>query len=632
MRTLLKRIKKPIFIDLRHITYSVSAEPILNNLNLHIEPGTVHALVGKHGGGKSTLCKIISGLITPTSGAIAIDGKFQYSWSFARSRRHGIVYIHQYFHLLDHLSVMENFLVTRRSIADLFYINRKKLQRDVQQILDNSGFDISVNTEVRDLPKSKSVAMSVILQLALNPRLLILDEILDRLDPDDQTKIIAMLDKHKERGLSVLWITHNIDEVGNLADMISVFRKGTIIFTNPANTIDKRNLIKLSYNQISRDTATDKDISDFYNLLRYNEAILLHLPVNLLVLDPKRNIKLINHRGRRFFSVESEEGYNLDSLLGEENSPLTERIDNAVKERKEITFYELPLRIGEHHLEVNLMIYPIIDDADYIGCILIIEDVTEKEYLRKQAILSERLSSVGLMAAGVAHEINNPLEVISNNLNYLRFDDVTIEEKEEVLSELEDEVIHIKRILKNIFLLSDRQQMEQSNFDLSRLIARLLNLLKHNASTQSINIIFKQEDEPVFINANLTEIREVIINLVKNSLDALEDGGEISIMLEKNEEEGTVRIIHRDNGSGIDEFLLPDIFLPFSTTKHDKESNMGLGLSIVYNIIQKHAGKITVENIPEGGCQFIIILPLNEKRHPQPKDEITDPNATTAKT
>ncbi len=604
------KAKTPLFIELRKVAYSLSSEKILNNLNLYIEPGTVHALVGKHGGGKSTLCKILSGLITPSRGAISIGGKFQHKWSFSKARRYGIVYIHQYYQLLDHLSVMENFLVSRRSIADIFYINRRKLKTKVEQILQESGFNISVNTEIKDLPKSKSVALSVILQLALNPRLLILDEILDRLDADDQARIIALIEKHKKRGLSILWITHNIDEVGNFADIISVFRKGTIIFTNPTNTIDKRNLIKLSYNQISRDTATDKDISDFYNLLRYNEAILLHLPVNLLVLDQRRNIKLINHRGRKFFSVASEEGYNLDTLLGKENKPLTERIDNAVKERKEITFYELPMHINEHHHEVNLVIYPIIDDTDYIGCILIIEDVTEKEYLRKQAILAERLSSVGLLAAGVAHEINNPLEVISNNLNYLRFDDIPEEEREEVLTELEDEVLHIKKILKNIFLFSDRQQLESNTFNLSRLIAKLIHLLKHDASTKNINIIFEQEDEQILISANQTEIREVMLNLVKNSLDALEEGGEIEITVHKDPEAGIVQITHKDSGLGIDENLLPDIFLPFSTTKHDKESNMGLGLSIVYSIIKKHSGKITVENLPNSGCQFTIILPI----------------------
>ena len=129
-------------------------------------------------------------------------------------------------------------------------------------------------------------------------------------------------------------------------------------------------------------------------------------------------------------------------------------------------------------------------------------------------------------------------------------------------------------------------------------------------STQNINIIFEQEDEQILINANQTEIREVMLNLVKNSLDALEEGGEIEITLYNNPEAGTVQITHKDSGPGITENLLPDIFLPFSTTKHDKESNMGLGLSIVYSIIQKHSGKITVENLPESGCQFTITLPL----------------------
>ena len=200
------KVNKPLFIELRKIAYRLSSEKILNNLNLYIEPGTVHALVGKHGGGKSTLCKILSGLITPSRGAISIDGKFQHKWSFSKARRYGIIYIHQYYQLLDHLSVMENFLVSRRSIADIFYINRRKLKMKVEQILQESGFNISVNTEVKDLPKSKSVALSVILQLALNPRLLILDEILDRLDADDQARIITLIEKTQKT-----WSVHSLD-------------------------------------------------------------------------------------------------------------------------------------------------------------------------------------------------------------------------------------------------------------------------------------------------------------------------------------------------------------------------------------------------------------------------------------
>ena len=606
----MKKLYTPLSIELRNISLSLSTEPILSKLNMSIHAGHVHALVGKHGGGKSTLCKILSGLVKPDEGTIYIDGKYQNRWTFAKARAHGIVYIHQYFHLLEHLTVMENFLVSRRRKFDLLFINRRKLRRRVEAIIDESGFDFSVNTEVRDLPQSQSVALSVILQLALNPRLIILDEILDRLDSEDQTKIIALLEIHKSRGLSVLWITHNIDEVGNFADEISVFRKGRIIFNNPTSTIDKRNLIKLSYNQISRVSASDQDIADFYNLLRYNEAILLHLPVNLLVLDPEKTIKLINHRGRKFFSLTSEQTEDLDSLLGEANKTVTFRIDNALKAKEEVTFYELPLIINDQNHEVNIVIYPIMDDAKYIGCILILEDVTEKEYLRKQAILSERLSSVGLLAAGVAHEINNPLEVISNNLNYLRFDDISSEEREIVLSELEDEVIHINTILKNIFLSSERQHLDTSTFDLSALTNQLLHLLKHNARKQSVSLDFSFPPVPVLIRANPTEIREVMLNLVKNSFDALKGGGHIEIKLTTDEEANLVYLTHQDNGIGIDESILPDIFLPFSTTKQGGESNMGLGMSIVYNIIKKYSGDITVKNLTTGGCLFTITLPL----------------------
>ena len=607
----MKKNALSIFLEMHRISYSTGTDSILNDLNLSIAPGSVHALVGKHGGGKSTLCKILSGLVIPSNGIITINGKFQLKWNFSKSRKKGIIYIPQYFHLLEHLSVMENFLVSRRSWKDLFYINRKRLKNAVENILNESGFNISANTEVRDLPKSQSVALSVVLQLALKPRLLILDEILDRLEPDDQSKVIKLLQKHKEEhGLSVLWITHNIDEVGNFADTISVFRKGRIIFSSPAEDIDKRNLIKLSYNQISKEAISEHDIAEFYNLLKYNEAILLHLPVNLLVLDPHKTIRLINLRGRKFFSINQDiRNKNIESLLGEDNVTIIERIDKALEKQEEITHYELPLNINNHHLEINLVIFPIIDDNEYIGCILIIEDVTEKEYLRKQAILAERLSSIGLLAAGVAHEINNPLEVISNNLNYLRFD-IEDEEREEVITELEEEVLHINKILKNIFLASDRKQQQTSSINIITLTSKLIHLLRHNADKSNIEIKFIKHVPEIILKASTTEIREILLNLMKNSFDALDNGGKITIEENIDHEKQIAIIRHRDNGSGIPEEIIPDIFLPFSTTKQDKENNMGLGLSIVYNIVKNNSGHISVSNLPNAGCEFTITLPL----------------------
>ena len=147
--------------------------------------------------------------------------------------------------------------------------------------------------------------------------------------------------------------------------------------------------------------------------------------------------------------------------------------------------------------------------------------------------------------------------------------------------------------------------------DINELIQGMLNLIKHNAKYKHIELQFAPCKKELFITANKNEIKQVILNLLKNSFEAMPSGGDIYIETTQITENGSnfVQVMFKDTGPGICDENPSNIFLPFYSTKKGQEENLGLGLSVSYGIIKKYNGRIAVENIDGSGCQFIITLP-----------------------
>ena len=204
----------------------------------------------------------------------------------------------------------------------------------------------------------------------------------------------------KKTGKSILCFTHSIDDIYGLADKVTILRNGEIILTDSVNNIDKINLIKLCYTQISGSDEIE-GYQDFIQLLRYNEAILQKLPINLIVSDNENKIKLINDHGKTYFNLQNAAYRNrfLADLFSEGSENALEMIKSAFAEKKEKTFYNVPLVVNANKTITNIKILPIYDGAFLIGNITIIEDVSKQEMLRQQVILSEKLASVGILAA-----------------------------------------------------------------------------------------------------------------------------------------------------------------------------------------------------------------------------------------
>lgn len=599
-------------LKLQNINFSRDNIRVLKNISLDLHRSEFHAIVGDHGSGKSTLGMIISGALKPVSGVIFFKSISYPHLTLRKARKLNIEMASQDLQLINYFSVTENLLIPDK-VYNRFPLRKKRrlIQKEVSALLSDYGFDIDPAATINNLSFSERMAIHILRSIYRKPDLLILDAVLEKLAATHLEKILAILNSLKNSGVSILCITHSIDDIYSLADKVTILRNGEIILTDSANNIDKINLIKLCYTQISSNDDIE-NYRDFNQLLRYNEAILQKLPIHLIVSDNKNRIKMINDHGKVFFNLEKGVYRNLflDDLFSEGSENAVELIKSAFSEKKEKTFYNIPVVVNANKTITNIKILPIYDGAFLIGNITIIEDVSEQEKLRQQMVLSEKLASVGILAAGVAHEINNPLEIIYNHLNFLKFH-IDKEERYEIIANIEEELTDIKQIVSNLISFSDNKKMVNEEFELNELIASIINLIRFNAKNRKISIAYAPAEHPIHLDANMNEIKQVILNLLKNSFEASDGGGEISIRTERVEMDGKpyACIVFKDDGIGIEDENPDNIFLPFYSTKKGNDANLGLGLSVSYGIVTKYKGKITVRNLRASGCEFTITLP-----------------------
>jgi signal transduction histidine kinase/ABC-type branched-subunit amino acid transport system ATPase component len=599
-------------LKLTDITLDYGQVRALRNIHLILGYSECHAIVGEHGAGKSSLGTIISGALKPQSGLITFEGKKYRALTLTIAQKLGIKMVHQHIPTLnDQFTVAENLFLTTAPFNILKW--KYKTVKAARSLLQQYGVDINPLTPVAKLNLSDRMLIDILKHLHTNPRLLILDESLEKLSSASLNKMLNILMDLKQAGMSILLITHRIDDIYHLADRVSIIRNGEILVTDEVKNIDKINLIKMAYTQISAEPALGDLNQEFYQLLKYNEAILRNLPINLIVTDNENRIKMVNEYCKHYFRLEKTSYLNvpLEQLVSSTNDAVLKLIKSASSVTEEKILYQVPITFNQNNIIGNIKIFPIYDGTFLIGNIIILEDVTEYDQLQKQVMLSEKLASVGLLAAGVAHEINNPLGIIYNYLSYIKyhFPDTTLHE---AIDNVHEEIASIANIVSNLHAFSDNKPLTIEDIDIHELICSMLNLIKHSAQSKHITIHFDPCQHDLAIRANKNEIKQVILNLLKNSFEAMPSGGDIYIETFKIRENGSnfVQMRFKDTGPGICDENPNNIFLPFYSTKKGQENNLGLGLSVSYGIIKKYNGMISVENLDNTGCQFVINIPL----------------------
>ncbi len=244
-------------------------------------------------------------------------------------------------------------------------------------------------------------------------------------------------------------------------------------------------------------------------------------------------------------------------------------------------------------------------------------DVTERSRLESQLGHNERLASLGILAAGVSHEINNPLASIVAGIESLqrwldqdegRAGDPRAGDALETLTLIEREARRVREITDKLMLLAQPYSVAPVKVDLNRAAADMLRLLQYQMQRQRVRAEEELEPDLPPIWAKETGIRSICMNLMMNAVQAMPTGGTLAVRTTRRGS-GHVRLEVRDTGPGVAPELLARIWDPFFTTKPTGQGT-GLGLSITQRIVARHGGRIHAENLPEGGARFIVELPI----------------------
>lgn len=259
---------------------------------------------------------------------------------------------------------------------------------------------------------------------------------------------------------------------------------------------------------------------------------------------------------------------------------------------------------------------PLLDNAlRAYGTIIVFEDITDKIHLQQQLLTSEKLASIGLLSAGVAHEINTPLTGISSYIQILQ-KKLSGTHYSQILEKVEAQTDRVARIIKN--LLTFARSPSGASFqrvDLKESLEEILSLIDYKLKNMNIRLGLELESVPPFY-AQGERLQQVFINIILNALDAMPQGGELRIRLSLENGAAVVRI--SDTGTGIKPEHLSRIFDPFFTTKGVGKGT-GLGLSISYAIIKEHEGHIQVQSDVGRGSTFAITLPVGRDGSRSPK-------------
>jgi two-component system NtrC family sensor kinase len=249
-------------------------------------------------------------------------------------------------------------------------------------------------------------------------------------------------------------------------------------------------------------------------------------------------------------------------------------------------------------------------DGDVIGRLLIVNDLTERVSLEDQLVQAEKLSSIGLLAAGVAHEVNTPLAVITSQAQMLMRQLPVEDPQSRTLDKIIRQAFRASEIVNSLLKFSRLSSSEYNDLDLNKVIQETLSFLEPmlRASKIVLNLQLTPDLGPVYGNAG--RLQQVFMNLIVNARDAMPFGGELTLATEA--ENSTVRVEVGDNGVGIPADHLQKIFDPFFTTKSTSRGT-GLGLAVSYGIIREHSGKVQVESQVGKGTTFRLEFPVARK-------------------
>jgi two-component system, NtrC family, sensor kinase len=354
---------------------------------------------------------------------------------------------------------------------------------------------------------------------------------------------------------------------------------------------------------------------EYERLKEFSENIVESIHVGILAADLEDRVESWNSQVEKLTGVlrQNAVGRKLRDLLPED---LCDQLEMSRDDAGVQNIYQYRMRerhVGINDATLNIAAAPLISrEGDRIGRLIILDDVTDRAELERRLMQADKLSSIGLLAAGVAHEVNTPLAVISTYAQMLAKQISGDEQKAPLLEKIARQTFRASEIVNSLLNFSRTSATEFVPVDLNKVLRETLSLVEHQFAKSSVKAELVIDESITLIKGSPGKLQQVFLNLFLNARDAIESGGpsggRLTIQTERGN--GAVRVKVSDTGTGIAPQNLARIFDPFFTTKGAVKGT-GLGLSVSYGIVREHGGDIEVQSQQGKGTQFVLTFPIS---------------------
>jgi signal transduction histidine kinase len=394
-------------------------------------------------------------------------------------------------------------------------------------------------------------------------------------------------------------------ETGTLGELTIERRDEIGFITRTSRTIVQK--------LISEENIIRKQLDEISFLNKYNTEIMNNLKAGVLMVEHNGSISFYNNYIESLLELKGSDirGKSVEDIFTDYFTPEGEWPDYPSIDLTRDREYPVRLKSGrQEELKFIVKASPLPESADSQKTLIVLEDITATERLWNRIMLTEKVSSMGLLSAGMAHEINNPLGSILSHIGYLKTVE-TDDEKIDSIKWIESETRRIGDIVMKVLTFSRTSESVNEPSDINNIINEVIDISKFSIKNKKIEIKKKlYREESLLSSISKDEFKQIFLNLFLNATQAISDSGVVAI--ETKNESDCILIIISDSGHGIKAEDLKNIFNPFFSTKALKNTS-GLGLSITYSIIQKAGGDIEIASTPEEGTIVKVKLPVLEQ-------------------
>ena len=347
----------------------------------------------------------------------------------------------------------------------------------------------------------------------------------------------------------------------------------------------------------------------------YNVLINELIQEDVIVMAANHRVLDINETLARKLGMHRKDaiGRHCYEILHHESAPCSGQdhpcpLVQTVETGKPFRVTHVHLDRGSRELFYSISCYPLVDNGEVVGAIEVARDITKDIDIQKVMMQQDKMASIGRLAAGVAHEINNPLTTILTSAMLIQEDTDPEDPNYQELQTIADEALRCRKIVSSLLDFARQSRPVKKQHNLNEVVKESVVLTRKQAAFKDVTLEQQLAKDLPATNMDKDQLEQALINLILNAIEVTDHGGKVTISTKFVPETDTIKLEVCDTGEGISEENMARIFDPFFTTK---ESGTGLGLAITHGIIEQHGGTIEVKSKLGQGTNFTVEFPLN---------------------